>query len=289
MWISEATDTELTSTGFWQAVKDFEHDGKLGAAHHFIRSLRCTRGPTKTMLHQTLSPTCTHTHDGHDIIFVFDFEIAQSMGNRFFQTRSWATNSSSLETYSEDAISSECRPSTYIPSISVILLRSASTRHTSRSHAWRDPTLDSDDGTRTLTLTPKPEFTLSLREPGPTKRRIAKAFTKEVDLELLELKDVDQFVRCAGCQWKHCPGAFATSLEKRVSVRSAVSMRSAILLSAFAESLTLEDDNLYALKKGRWTVVSILEQIHRARAHVFTGSFVFGGMRCQNLQKIEGR
>ena len=40
-------------------------------------------------------------------------------------------------------------------------------RRVSPQLAGEDTTLDSDDVVRKLILTPKPEFTVSLREPGP--------------------------------------------------------------------------------------------------------------------------
>ena len=66
--------------------------------------------------------------------------------------------------------------------------------------AEKDPTPDFDVVVRKLIVTPNPEFTLSLREPRPVNEKIANDFFKQGNIELLELKDLDQCVRWTGCQ-----------------------------------------------------------------------------------------
>ena len=66
-----------------------EKDGKLATSQNFIRSPRSTRCQTKTVLHHNSSPTSTKTYL-HELIYVFGFEIAQSVEKPFFQTRSLA-------------------------------------------------------------------------------------------------------------------------------------------------------------------------------------------------------
>ena len=59
---------------------------------------------------------------------------------------------------------------------------------------------------RRLILAPNPEFAL-FREPGPANQSTSNDFLKQGNVELLELKGLDQFVRCTRCQWAFRPGA----------------------------------------------------------------------------------
>ena len=55
--------------------------------------------------------------------------------------------------------------------------------------------------------TPNPEFTPLLRGPAPVNENISHDFLEQRHIELLEFKDLCQFVRWTCCQWKHRPGS----------------------------------------------------------------------------------
>ena len=76
--------------------------------------------------------------------------------------------------------------------------RSCAGRHLTKL-AVRDSTLDSDDVVRRLTRTPNPEFTRSL--PLPVSDKISNDCFRQGIVEVLQLKHLDEFVRCTGCQW----------------------------------------------------------------------------------------
>ena len=151
-----------------------------------------------------------HTH-------VFDLDFAQHMTHAFFQTPRQNVRRR-METFDgrirkKHTASSKRRQSKDIfPPGSV---QEMSLPDTSRLHAGgdrtqtvgRDTTPRSDRAVRRLFLVPDPEFALSLREPGPVNQSIPNDVLKHDDVHVLELQDLDEFVRCTGCQGKHPPGA----------------------------------------------------------------------------------
>ena len=70
----------------------------------------------------------------------------------------------------------------------------------------RDPTLSSDGTVRRLILTPNPEFTMSLREPGSDNRSMPNDFFTQDNVELLQLP-----VSISSCGAQHVSGRIVRS------------------------------------------------------------------------------
>ena len=136
--------------------------------------------------------TYHHKTPLHDLIYVFNLELAQSMKNTLLQTPIWmmvhfgTIRADSLlfkETFDSRSLrktssASKADNRDQCHSLHQDMVRGMPPPDTSHFHAGGDPAVSSDDTVRRLILTPNPEFTLSLREPGPVKPSISKDFVK---------------------------------------------------------------------------------------------------------------